>query len=86
MTLDTAVIDLRDAFVLGQGYVALSRVRSLSGLILKGFNTTALQVDPRVIEYEKALLAASEKVESRIREMPESEKIQKQHDAILRLG
>ena len=30
MTLDTAVIDLRDAFVLGQGYVALSRVRSLS--------------------------------------------------------
>lgn len=29
MTLDTAVMDLSDAFVRGQGYVALSRVRSL---------------------------------------------------------
>ncbi len=35
MTLDTAVMDLSDAFVPGQGYVALSRVRSLEGLILK---------------------------------------------------
>jgi ATP-dependent exoDNAse (exonuclease V) alpha subunit len=86
MTLDTAVIDLRDAFVLGQGYVALSRVRSLSGLILKGFNTTALQVDPRVIEYEAALLSASEKLEKRISDMSASEKLQKQHDAIRRLG
>lgn len=30
MTLDSAVMDLSDAFVPGQGYVALSRVRSLS--------------------------------------------------------
>lgn len=29
MTLDSAVINLADAFVPGQGYVALSRVRSL---------------------------------------------------------
>jgi ATP-dependent exoDNAse (exonuclease V) alpha subunit len=29
MTLDTAVINLLDAFVPGQGYVALSRVRAL---------------------------------------------------------
>lgn len=29
MTLDSAVMDLSDAFVAGQGYVALSRVRSL---------------------------------------------------------
>jgi ATP-dependent DNA helicase PIF1 len=29
MTLDSAVMDLSDAFVPGQGYVALSRVRSL---------------------------------------------------------
>lgn len=35
MTLDSAVMDLSDAFVAGQGYVALSRVRSLDGLILK---------------------------------------------------
>ncbi len=35
MTLDSAVMDLSDAFVAGQGYVALSRVRALSGLILR---------------------------------------------------
>ena len=35
MTLDTAVMDLSDAFIRGQGYVALSRVRSLNGLILR---------------------------------------------------
>ena len=35
MTLDTAVMNLLDAFVPGQGYVALSRVRSLDGLILR---------------------------------------------------
>ncbi len=35
MTLDSAVMDLGDCFVPGQGYVALSRIRSLDGLILK---------------------------------------------------
>lgn len=35
MTMDSAVMSLLDAFVPGQGYVALSRVRSLDGLILR---------------------------------------------------
>lgn len=30
MTLESAVMDLSDAFVPGQGYVALSRVKSLA--------------------------------------------------------
>lgn len=55
MTLDTAVMNLLDAFVPGQGYVALSRVRSLDGLILRGFNSTALEIDPRVREYDATL-------------------------------
>ena len=46
ITLDAAVVDLSDAFEYGQGYVALSRVRSLNGLHLLGLNVRALQVHP----------------------------------------
>lgn len=46
MTLDAAVIDLSKTFERGQGYVALSRVRSLAGLCLLGYNETALKIDP----------------------------------------
>lgn len=48
MSLDSAVIDLSQAFEYGQGYVALSRVRTLSGLYLLGFNERALEVHPEV--------------------------------------
>ena len=44
MTLDGARVDLRKAFVEGMGYVALSRVKSLSTLFLRGINRTALMV------------------------------------------
>ena len=46
MTLDTAEVDLSNAFVEGMGYVGLSRVRSLGTLYLKGINKRALQVSP----------------------------------------
>ena len=45
MTLDSAMIDLSKAFEKGQGYVALSRLRDLNGLRLRGLNQTALEVD-----------------------------------------
>ena len=38
MTFDEAVIDCRQAFAPGQVYVGLSRVKSLSGLYITGFN------------------------------------------------
>ena len=49
MTLDAAVIDLDRAFTHGQGYVALSRVKSAEGLHLLGWNAQALRVDPDVV-------------------------------------
>jgi len=49
MSLDEAVMDFRDVFEFGQGYVALSRVRRLSGLHLLGWNERAFQVHPEVL-------------------------------------
>ncbi|MCB0735054.1 MAG: AAA family ATPase [Flavobacteriales bacterium] len=45
MTLDAAEIDLTKTFEKGQGYVALSRLKSVSGLRLLGYNELALEVD-----------------------------------------
>lgn len=73
MTLDEAEIDLSNAFVPGQGYVALSRVRGLSGLFLKGMNQRALEVDPRVSVVDKRFLKLSEAAALRIAELGEEE-------------
>jgi len=53
MSLDLTEIDLNKSFEYGMGYVALSRVRTLEGLSLVGFNQKALQVDPQVTELDK---------------------------------
>lgn len=53
MSLDRATVDLSGAFEYGQGYVALSRVRSLTGLYIEGLNAKALQMHPRVVEQDK---------------------------------
>jgi ATP-dependent DNA helicase PIF1 len=50
MSLDEAIMDLGDVFEYGQGYVALSRVRRLSGLHILGWNARAFQVHPHVLE------------------------------------
>ncbi len=50
MSLDAAVMDLSQSFEYGQGYVALSRVRRLSGLHLLGINKRALEVHPEIFE------------------------------------
>lgn len=60
MTLDAARIDLRRAFVEGMGYVALSRVRSLGTLSLKGINSMALKVSPSALEIDANLRARSQ--------------------------
>lgn len=61
MSLDAAEVDLSKSFVAGQGYVALSRVRSLQGLKLLGFNNIALTVDENIYEFDKELKGLSDK-------------------------
>jgi ATP-dependent exoDNAse (exonuclease V) alpha subunit len=60
MSMDAAVIDLSKAFEYGQGYVALSRVRRLSGLHIIGLNDRALQVHPDILRKDQDFRAASE--------------------------
>ena len=60
MSLDAAVMDLSDAFEYGQGYVALSRVRRLSGLHLLGINQKALMVHPQILDKDQEFRAASD--------------------------
>src|SRR3989338_2267671 len=50
MSMDAAGMDLSQVFEFGQGYVALSRVRRLSGLYLLGINEHALKVHPEILE------------------------------------
>lgn len=53
MSLDAMEVDLSKAFTKGMGYVALSRVRSLGGMKLLGFNDMSLEVDPEILEMDK---------------------------------
>lgn len=59
MSLDEAVMDLSAVFEYGQGYVALSRVRRLSGLHLLGLNAQVFKVHPEVLEKDAEFRQAS---------------------------
>jgi ATP-dependent DNA helicase PIF1 len=60
MSLDSAVMDLSQVFEYGQGYVALSRVRRLSGLHILGINERALKVHPQILDQDRNFHTESE--------------------------
>lgn len=60
MSLDAATMDLGRAFEYGQGYVALSRVRSLAGLYLEDLNDKALEMHPTVVKMDGFFRGLSE--------------------------
>jgi ATP-dependent DNA helicase PIF1 len=66
MTLNSAQIDLSKTFEVGQGYVALSRIKSIKGLELIGFNDTALMVDPLILSIDNRIKQASQKTQNKI--------------------
>ncbi|MGM0482495.1 MAG: AAA family ATPase [Patescibacteria group bacterium] len=65
VSLDSAVVDLSKSFEYGQGYVALSRVRTLEGLFCLGFNDKALQVHPSVSEMDRWFKSHSVAIEKK---------------------
>lgn len=82
MTLDKASIDLSRAFTSGQGYVALSRLKSLDGLHLVGFNPQALQISEVVREADYTFRAKSEQAENAI-EKYSAKDLEKLHEKFL---
>lgn len=73
MSLDSAVMDLSQAFEYGQGYVALSRVRSLEGLHLLGLNARALEVHPEALEQDAEFREQSDSAANVFTAMPRKE-------------
>ena len=55
MTLDAAEMDLTNTFVAGMGYVALSRVKNLDNLYLKGLSRNAFAVSAKAREIDTKL-------------------------------
>lgn len=86
MSMDAAVIDLSGAFEFGQGYVALSRVRRLSGLHLIGFNERALQVHPEVLSYDEQFHQRSAAAIASLENGSREQRLQIEKDFIIDCG
>lgn len=86
MTLDAAEIDLSRTFELGQGYVALSRLKSLAGLQLLGMNKMSLQLDPLARGADKRFLELSEDADANYAMLDEKSMTQAHDKFILKSG
>src|SRR3989344_3169959 len=73
MSLDAAHMDLSDTFEYGQGYVALSRVRTLAGLSLSGLNARALEVHPEILAKDSEFREQSENARNSFSKIPATE-------------
>lgn len=61
LTFDKVIIDAASAFASGQVYVALSRCRSLDGIILTSqIAPSSLYVDPQIVRYSESRLPHTE--------------------------
>ncbi len=69
LTFSKAIIDVGSAFAPGQVYVALSRLRSLEGLILR------TRIDPSVVSTDRDVVAFSER---RLAQQPLPEQLKEQ--------
>jgi ATP-dependent DNA helicase PIF1 len=86
MTLDAAEIDLSKTFEAGQGYVALSRIKSIDGLRLMGLNSVALQVDDLVLGIEQKMKELSRLNTIKFKSFSEEEKNEMGNEFIVKSG
>ena len=86
MTLDAAQIDLSKTFEVGQGYVALSRIKNIEGLKLMGFNDNALSVDTLILSIDPRIKQASKKASEKIESLEENQLNAIQLSYIQKLG
>jgi GTPase SAR1 family protein len=69
MTLDSAFVNLEKVFEYGMGYVALSRVKTLAGLHLEGFNEMSLRINPAIIKINDQLSKHSDLAAERLKDL-----------------
>ena len=83
MGLDEAIIDLGNTFEYGMGYVALSRIRSLSGMRLLGLNKLAVEVDPEIVKLDKKFVRQSKEAKIEL-DAIDNEEIKKQQKEFIK--
>ncbi|CAA6807879.1 MAG: putative helicase [uncultured Sulfurovum sp.] len=86
MTLDAAQVDLSQTFEVGQGYVALSRIKNIDGLQLLGLNDMALKVEPLTLRIDEPIKKASLKATEELSVYGEEELDQAHTNFIKGLG
>lgn len=86
VSLDAAVMDLSQVFEYGQGYVALSRVRRLSGVHLLGVNERAFLVHPAVAARDHEFRERSEAAAERLAHQSVAEREQGEENFLVVMG
>ncbi|MEK7511074.1 MAG: AAA family ATPase [Patescibacteria group bacterium] len=84
MSMDRAAMDLSRAFEYGQGYVALSRVRSLEGLSLLGWHENALAIHPNVAAKDQQFRTLSEQAALAFGTLAESGELETMHNNFIK--
>ena len=86
MSMDSAIMDLSEVFEYGQGYVALSRVRRLSGLYVIGLNAKAFKVHPDILLKDKSFHEDSKEAQKLFGKISSDELIKMHKNFILASG
>ena len=86
MSMDEAVMDLSGVFEFGQGYVALSRVRRLTGLYLLGWNAKTFLVHPEILAKDEIFRARSREAQENFSKIAKAELVKRQRDFIIACG
>ncbi len=86
MSMDEAVMDLSQVFEYGQGYVALSRIRRLSGLHLLGYNEQTFNIHPTVLDQDSLFRDESEYAETQTKKISDEDQSITQNKFIMSCG